>query len=51
MKAIQPPGSVVRNCDSCWTMPLCVMAHAIAEAVPRISRIAPLSAAVSTSIA
>ncbi len=47
---MRPPGSVVRNSESCCTMPLCAIAQAIADAVPRISRMAPLNAAVSTSI-
>ena len=51
MKATQPPGNVVRNDESCWTTPLWVMAHAIADAVPKISKIAPLNAAVSTNMA
>ena len=51
MKAAIPPGRVVKKSDKLCTTPLCVMAQAMAEAVPKISKIAPLKAAVSTSIA
>ena len=51
IKLAMPPGRVVKNVDRLCTTPLCVMAQAIAEAVPKISKIATLRAAVSTNIA
>ena len=50
MKLIQPPGSPVMKAAMPCATPACVIAHAIAMAVPRIIRIAPVSAAVSTNI-
>ena len=50
MKPIQPPGSVVMKVASCCATPDCAMTHAMLSAQPRIIKIAPVSAAVSTSI-
>ena len=50
MKPNQPPGRFDMYPVSWNAKPVWVSAQAIAEAVPRIIRIAPLSAAVSTSM-
>ena len=45
-----PPGSAAIVSASCWENPDCVSAQAMAVAAPTISRIAPESDAVSTSM-
>ena len=49
-KPARPPGSPVISPVSVCANPACVSAHAIAEAVPMMSRMAPDRAAVSTRI-
>ena len=49
-KPILPPGMCVIAATSCWLKPDCVSAQAIAVAMPMMSRMAPDSAAVLTSI-
>ena len=50
MKPARPPGTAVTASTSDWLKPDCVSAQAMAVAIPIISKMAPASDAVPTSI-